>query len=335
MIINFGIIGAPNAGKSTIFSKLTSTDIAIHSKPFTTTHPNKSTIEFIDERLKKLVQIFPESQLMPILANFSDLAAIADGASKGEGLGNQFLAYLKKADLIIHLLNCHNSPPKKTIDEFRYVENELRLADLLCVTESLEVIEELIKRSGRDSLSSHQKKSIPLLKDLQEYLKTDGPTEKYHFDEEDLKTVRPYKLLTLLPKCYLLNFSSEIDDDTVDIMRASLPSKQHNLLLSSSHSISSEELQYSLVCTGLQLLEHRTFYTINSSSAHAWLCPTGSNITGAARSINADLADQLKSARVINFAEIKTFSLDAIMSQTQEQKKDYEIKDGDLIFFET
>lgn len=212
MSLTAGIVGLPNVGKSTLFNAITKKNILAANYPFATIDPNVGVVTVPDERLEFLENLYIPNSLVPTTFEFTDIAGLVKGASKGEGLGNKFLSHIREVDAIVEVVRCFEDKNiihvESNIDPIRDIEIinvELLLADL-------EVIDNRINKIGKKAILSNDKlvkKEAELLNRIKESLEQNIPIRKINFEEEEYKMIKHFNLITAKPIIYMANVSEE------------------------------------------------------------------------------------------------------------------------------
>src|SRR5205085_12212 len=210
MSLKCGIVGLPNVGKSTLFNALTKAGIAAENYPFCTIEPNVGIVEVPDPRLGKLADIAKPQKVIPATVEFVDIAGIVAGASKGEGLGNQFLANIRETDAIAHVVRCFEDPnvihvagKVDPVSDIETINTELALADLAAVEKQLQKNQKLAK-AGHDK---DAQRLVAVLEKVQTALDQGRAARSLDFSKEELAVVTPLFLLTMKPTMYVANVS--------------------------------------------------------------------------------------------------------------------------------
>ena len=238
MSLTAGIVGLPNVGKSTLFNAITKKNILAANYPFATIDPNVGVVTVPDERLEFLENLYIPNSLVPTTFEFTDIAGLVKGASKGEGLGNKFLSHIREVDAIVEVVRCFEDKNiihvESNIDPIRDIEIinvELLLADL-------EVIDNRINKIGKKAILSNDKlvkKEAELLNRIKESLEQNIPIRKINFEEEEYKMIKHFNLITAKPIIYMANVSEE------DIQKLSRYADRIGLAFQIKDDILSEE----------------------------------------------------------------------------------------------
>ncbi|NPA58169.1 MAG: redox-regulated ATPase YchF [Aquificae bacterium] len=366
MKLNIGIVGLPNVGKSTIFNALTETAKAgVANYPFCTIDPNIGIVEVPDERLYKLAQMEKSQKVIPATIEFVDIAGLVKGASKGEGLGNQFLANIRNVSAIAHVVRCfddsdvvHVEGSVNPVRDAEIIETELVLADLQTVEKRLEKVSKPAKSGDKKAQFEVRvlEKAKKILEDLQPLR-----SHRDSFEKEELeylkKTVFP---LTLKPVMYVANIDEEdlpegennphvkaikekaekenapvvvlcgkVEQELIEI-----PKEERKELLE-AYGLKEPGLN-KMIKTGYSLLDLITYFTAGEKEARAWTIKKGTKAPQAAGEIHSDFERGFIAAEVINYEDlIKAGSLQKAKEQglLRIEGKDYVVQDGDVIHF--
>lgn len=354
-----GIIGLPNAGKTTIFNALTAGQALVASYPFSTVAPNTGMVPVPDLRLTELGRLLKPQKLTPAAIEFVDVAGLIEGASKGEGLGNQFLAAIREVDLLVHVVRCFGGGacphPLAGLDPVRdveVVETELLLSDLEIVGRQRLKAEKAVKVGDKTAAAA-----LPVLRQVEEGLNRGQWARDLGFSPGELENLQATPLLTLKPCLFVANLNEGelrdgphyaalkqlaagrgtplvpiLGDLEVELQDFS-PEERGEFL----HGLGLEEPGiHRLVRESHRLLGLVTFYTIVGPEVRAWQVPDGTPAPQAAGRVHSDMEKGFIRAEVMNFDDLVRLGSTARVrgaGRLHSEGRDYLVQDGDIILF--
>jgi len=356
-----GIVGLPNVGKSTLFNCLSNAKAQSANFPFCTIEPNIGVVNVPDERLQKLEALVVPERVQPATVEIVDIAGLVRGASKGEGLGNQFLANIRETDAIIHVLRCFDNDNiihvDSTIDPIRDKETidiELQLKDLETVEKRLERVKRTAKTGNKEAQGE-----LEVLLKIQETLLKGLSVRTIDFTEKEMDFVKTLQLITSKPVLYVCNVdeaSAVSGNDYVDKVKAAVANEDAEIIVlavATEADINElddyEERQMFLADIGLEepgssklirsaykLLNLQTYFTAGVKEVRAWTINVGDTAPKAAGVIHTDFEKGFIRAEVIKYEDFIAFGSEAKVKEAGKlsvEGKEYIVKDGDMMNF--
>ena len=363
MGLKAGIVGLPNVGKSTLFNAITNSHVEAANYPFATINPNTGVVNVPDERLDFLSNLFKPERTIPATVEFYDIAGLVRGASKGEGLGNQFLAHIRECDAIVEVVRCfenadivHVEGDVDPIRDIEVINLELVMADLDTVTKRIEKIENKARiQKDKESLLE-----MSILAPIKEALEQGRPARVVKLSEEQELLMKGYHLLTKKPIIYVANVSEE---DLMDLNNASNYQKvveyaqnENNEVIPVSCEIESELSELSkeerdeylkdlnvtesgltkVIKATYKLLNLSTFFTVGADECRAWTFKNGFTAPECAGVIHTDFQRGFICAEVYPYDAIHLLGSESAVKEAgklRTEGKTYVPKDGDIMFF--
>jgi len=355
-----GIVGLPNVGKSTIFNTLSNARAEASNYPFCTIDPNKAIVAVPDERLRKLTDMYKPQKTTPTAIEVYDIAGLVKGASKGEGLGNQFLTHIREVDAIIHVVRCfedsnivHVAGKIDPLSDIEVIDTELCLKDLESVTGRHDKVNKLARSGDKDA-----RELLPVLEKVKKSLEDGKPLRRLGLDDNEKKAIRDLLFLTMKPVLYCANVAETdlpnggklaavvkewaqsegsnfvVISGKVEAELVELPEAEQKEFLS---ELKLEEPGLnSLIRAGHELLGLITYFTAGEKEVRAWTVAKGTKAPQAAGVIHSDFERGFIRAETMSYQDLVGLgSAQAVKEKgkLRIEGKDYTVQDGDIMLF--
>jgi GTP-binding protein YchF len=360
MSLKCGIVGLPNVGKSTLFNALTKSGIAAENYPFCTIEPNVGIVEVPDPRLDALSLIVKPQKVQPAIVEFVDIAGLVAGASKGEGLGNQFLANIRETDAVVHVVRCftdenvvHVAGKVDPLDDIEVIDTELALADMAAVEKALNRVSKQAKSGG----DKDAKLLVPILEKCLAQLNEGKPVRALDFSKEDQALLRQFFLITAKPVLYVANVKEGGFENNphLDAVRAHAAKEGADVVAlcaaieAEIADLEDEDKQMflnemglnepglnRLIRAGYHILGLQTYFTAGVKEVRAWTIHKGDTGPQAAGVIHTDFEKGFIRAQTIAYDDFITYKGEAGAKEAGKMRaegKEYVVKDGDVMNF--
>ena len=360
MSLKCGIVGLPNVGKSTLFNALTKAGIAAENYPFCTIEPNVGVVEVPDPRLAALAEIVKPERILPAAVEFVDIAGLVAGASKGEGLGNQFLANIRETDAITHVVRCfedpnviHVSGKIDPIADIGVIDTELALSDLATV-------EKTLNRSSKAAKSGNDKEAaalVAVLTKVQAHLDSALPVRSLNLSDDEKLLIKPLCLITAKPAMYVANVKEDGFSNNPHLEAVKQHAAKENApVVAVCAAIEAEiadldeadKIEFladlgmeepgldRVIRAGYSLLGLQTYFTAGVKEVRAWTIHQGDTAPQAAGVIHTDFERGFIRAQTISYDDFVQFKGESGAKEAGKMRaegKEYVVKDGDVLNF--
>ncbi len=359
MALHCGIVGLPNVGKSTLFNALTKATIAAENYPFCTIDPNVGVVPVPDPRMDMLAEIVNPERVLPTTIEFVDIAGLVAGASKGEGLGNQFLGNIRETDAIIHVVRCfeddnviHVAGKIHPINDIEVINTELALADLATVEKALQRATKASKSGNKEELAKKQ-----VLEKVSAHLDEGNPVRSLDLTKDEVKLIKEYCLITIKPTLYIANVQDDGFIDNPMLKKVEdFAAKEGANVVPVCAAIEAEIVQLDedekmefledlgleepglnrVVRAAYSLLNLSTYFTAGVKEVRAWTIPVNATAPQSAGVIHTDFEKGFIRAEVVSyqdFIENKGEQGAKDAGKWRLEGKEYNVQDGDVVHF--
>jgi len=361
MGLKCGIVGLPNVGKSTLFNALTSAKALAANYPFATKDPNLGVITVPDERLDNLAELVNPQKILPTTIEILDIAGLIKGASKGEGLGNQFLSNIREVDAIIHVVRCFEDGNVIHVDGNVNPVRDKEIIDTELILKDIETVEKRLDKAKKQAKSGAKEdaKQVEIIQSLLAHLSDEKPARSFEFEKEFELAWREMMLLTAKPILYVCNVdemsAKDGNEHSAALIDAVKDENAETLLISAGIEADIAELETKeermeflsemeleepgvnkLIRSAYKLLNLITYFTAGEKEVRAWTIVKGTKAPGAAGVIHTDFEKGFIRAEVIKYEDYISLGSEAKVKEAGKmgvEGKEYEVQDADVMHF--
>lgn len=361
MSLKAGIVGLPNVGKSTLFNAITNSNVEAANYPFATINPNSGVVEVNDPRVDELVKIFNPKRIVKATCEFTDIAGLVKGASKGEGLGNQFLGNIRNCDAICHVVRCFENPDIIHVENGVDPQRDIDIINLELIMSDLDIVTKRLAKVETKARTSKDKESVAeynLLSRIKAVLDNEQSARTLDFTEEEKKLLSSYNLLTAKPVLYVANVAEEdyadLDNSKYYLQVCEIAKKENSqcipICANTECELSSlsleEKMEYleslgvsstgldRLVKTTYDLLNLSTFFTVGADEVRAWTFTNGMTAPECAGTIHTDFQRGFICAEVYAYNDMEVYKSEKALKEAgkiRTEGKAYKVQDGDCM----
>ena len=360
--MKLGIVGLPNVGKSTLFNSLTKAGAESANYPFCTIDPNIGVVAVPDERLQKLGEMYQSKKVTPAVIEFVDIAGLVKGASKGEGLGNQFLANIREVDAIVHVVRCFEDTNVVHVDGSVDPVRDIETINLELIFSDIEILDRRIAKTAKGArMDKTLAKELALLEKIKAHLEEGNLAKTFELgeDEDEQKWFKEYNLLTAKPVIYAANVSEEdaaANENQYTKLVEEYAQKENSLVITMCAKVESElsELEDEdkktfllelgikesgldkLITATYKLLGLETFFTAGTDEVRAWTFKKGMKAPECAGIIHTDFQKGFIKAEVMSYEDLVEYNDEKAVKEAGKLRlegKEYLMKDGDICYF--